>query len=79
MADEELKEGLKEDAKQEALDLAEGVTKETIEHVFNFAVNAINKYGNNVLKATIPLLNSAKEFLLELADKINGKVDGVEG
>lgn len=75
MADEELKEGLKEDAKQEALELAEDVTKETIEHVFDFAVNAINKYGNGVLKATIPLLNTAKEFLLGLADKI----DGVEG
>lgn len=68
--DEEQKEELKEDAKQEGLKLAEDVTKETIEHVFDFAVNAINKYGNSVLKATIPLLNAAKEFLLELADKI---------
>lgn len=68
--DEEQKEELKEDAKQEGLKLAEDVTKETIEHVFDFAVNAINKYGNSVLKATIPLLNAAKEFLLDLADKI---------
>ena len=72
---EEQKEELKQNAKQEGLDLAEDVTKETIEHVFDFAVNAINKYGNSVLKATIPLLNTAKEFLLELADKINGKED----
>ncbi len=72
---EEQKEELKQDAKQEGLDLAEDVTKETIEHVFDFAVNAIDKYGNSVLKATIPLLNTAKEFLLELADKINGKED----
>lgn len=75
MADEELKEGLKEDAKQETLELAEDVTKDSIEHVFTFAINAINKYGNNVLKAIIPILQTAKEFLLDLADKI----DGVEG
>lgn len=76
MADEELKEGLKEDAKQEALELAEDVTKDSIEHVFTFAINAINKYGNNVLKAIIPrFCKPQKNFLLDLADKI----DGVEG
>ena len=73
--DKEQKDELKQEAKQEGLELAEDVTEDMIEHVFTFAVNAINKYGNVYLKAAIPLLNSAKEFLLKLADKI----DGVEG
>ena len=73
--DENTKNGIKEDAKQEGLELAEDVTKETIEHVFEFAINAINKYGNAMLKAVVPILQTAEQFLLELADKI----DGVEG
>lgn len=73
--DENEKQELKEDAKQEALDLAEDVTKESIEHVFEFAIKAINKYGNTILKATIPLLQTAESFLLELADQINGVKD----
>ena len=73
--DENTKNGIKEDAKQEGLELAEDVTKETIEHVFEFAINAINKYGNAMLKAVVPILQAAEQFLLELADKI----DGVEG
>ena len=70
--DENTKNGIKEDAKQEGLELAEDVTKETIEHVFEFAIDSINKYGNNMLKAMIPLLQTAEQFLLELADKIDG-------
>lgn len=73
--EENKKQELKEDAKQEALDLAEDVTKESIEHVFEFAINAINKYGNAVLKAVIPLLKEAEGFLLDLADQINGVKD----
>lgn len=75
MANEELKEELKEDAKQEALELAEDVTIEAIEHVFNFAVNALNKSKNTMLMALVPILGTVKEYLLGLADKI----DGVEG
>lgn len=73
--DENTKKGIKEDAKQEGLELAEDVTKETIEHVFAFAIDSINKYGNNMLKAMIPLLQTAEQFLLELADKIDGVAD----
>ena len=63
------------DLKIEGLEYAEDVTIETIEHVFVFAEKAINKYGTSILKATLPLLQTAKEFLIKLADKI----DGVEG
>lgn len=70
--DEQEKEELKKEAKQEALELAEDVTKESIEHVFEFAIKGIEKYGNAVLQATIPLLRTAEEFLLDLADRIDG-------
>ena len=73
--DEQVKEELKQDAKTEALEYAEDVTKETIEHVFEFAIDSINKYGNNMLKAIIPILQTAEQFLLELADKIDGVKD----
>ena len=73
--DENKKDEIIADLKQEGLDLAEDVTKESIEHVFEFAIKAINKYGNAVLKAAIPLLQTAENFLLELADKINGVQD----
>ena len=74
MEENEKKEIL-DDLKIEGLEYAEDVTIETIEHVFDFAEKAINKYGNSILKATLPLLQTAKEFLIKLADKI----DGVEG
>lgn len=70
--DENKKDEIVADLKQEGLELAEDVTKETIEHVFAFAIDSINKYGNNMLKAMIPLLQTAEQFLLELADKIDG-------
>ncbi len=73
--DEKEKDEFKQDAKQQGLELAEDVTKETIEHVFEFAIASIEKYGNAVLKAIIPLLQTAEQFLLEVADRI----DGVEG
>lgn len=73
--DENEKQELKEDAKQEALELAEDITKESIEHVFEFAINAINKYGNAMLKAVVPILQTAEQFLLELADQIDGARD----
>lgn len=73
--DEKKKDEIIADLKQESLDLAEDVTKDSIEHVFEFAITAINKYGNAVLKATIPLMQTAENFLLELADKINGVQD----
>ena len=57
--DENKKDEIVADLKQEGLDLAEDVTKESIEHVFEFAIKAINKYGNAVLKAAIPLLQTA--------------------
>ena len=73
--DENKKDDILADLRQEGLDLAEDVTKESIEHVFEFAINAINKYGNAVLKAVIPLLKEAEGFLLDLADQINGVKD----
>lgn len=73
--DENKKDEIVADLKQEGLDLAEDVTKESIEHVFEFAINAISKYGNAVLKAAIPLLQAAESFLLEFADQINGVKD----
>ena len=73
--DENKKDDILADLKQEGLDLAEDVTKESIEHVFEFAISAINKYGNAILKAVIPLLKEAESFLLDLADQINGVKD----
>ena len=73
--DENKKDEILADLKQEGLDLAEDVTKESIEHVFEFAISAINKYGNAILKAVIPLLKEAESFLLDLADQINGVKD----
>ncbi len=70
--DENTKNGIKEDAKQEGLELAEDVTKETIEHVFEFSIDQINKHGNTMLKALIPVLQTVESYLLELADKIDG-------
>lgn len=73
--DEAKKDEILEDLKTEGLELAEDVTIEMIEHVFNFANNAINKSGNAWLIMALPILDKVKEFLLESADKI----DGVEG
>lgn len=70
--DENKKDEILADLKKEGLELAEDVTKESIEHVFEFAINAIEKYGNGILKATVPLLRTAEEFLLDLADRIDG-------
>ena len=61
--------------KKSALELAEDVTEDTIKHVFNFAQNALLKSNNAMLKAIVPLLATVKEYLLSLADKIDG-VDG---
>ena len=73
--DENKKDDILADLKQEGLDLAEDVTKESIEHVFEFAISAINKYGNAILKAVIPLLKEAESVLLDLADQITGVKD----
>lgn len=76
--DENKKDEILADLKKEGLELAEDVTKESIEHVFEFAINAIEKYGNSILKATVPLLRTAEEFLLDLADRIDG-VENAQG
>ena len=73
--DENQKQELKQDAKTEALEYAEDVTKETIEHVFEFSIDQINKHGNTMLKALIPVLQTVESYLLELADKIDGVQD----
>lgn len=62
-----------EDAKVEGLELAEDVTVEAIQHVFNFAKNALAKSGNAYLTALVAVLAPVEEYLLKLADKINGK------
>lgn len=62
-----------EDAKTEGLELAEDVTVEAIEHVFNFAKTALTKSGNSYLMALVAVLTPIQEYLLKLADKIDGK------
>lgn len=62
-----------EDAKVEGLELAEDVTVEAIEHVFNFAKTALTKSGNSYLMALVAVLTPIQEYLLKLADKIDGK------
>lgn len=70
---EEKKQELKEDLKQEGLEYAEDITIETIEHVFNFAKTALNKSGNAMLTALIPILTPIENYLLGLADQIDGQ------
>ena len=73
--DENKKDEIVADLKQEGLELTEDVTKETIEHVFEFSIDQINKHGNAMLKALIPVLQTVESYLLELADKIDGVQD----
>lgn len=70
-----MNEEIKDDLKQEALDLAEDVTIEAIEHVFNFAKKALEKSGNALLKTLIPILEQVEQYLYSLADKIDGNDD----
>ncbi len=63
---------LKTDLKNEALELAEDVTVEAIQHVFNFAKTALTKSDNALLKTLIPILEQVENYLLSLADKIDG-------
>lgn len=67
------KKELKNDLKQEGLEYAEDVTVETIEHVFNFAKTALSKSGNVMLTALIPILTPIENYLLGLADGIDGQ------
>ena len=69
---ENFKEDLKQDAKNEVLELAEDVTIETIEHVFKFAKNALLKSQNALLAAIVPVLETVEKYLIGLADKIDG-------
>lgn len=70
---EEQKKELKNDLKQEGLEYAEDVTVETIEHVFSFAKTALSKSGNAMLTALIPILTPIENYLLGLADGIDGQ------
>lgn len=61
--------------KKSALELAEDVTAEMVEHVFKFAKNALTNSKNMYLMAIVPVLEQVEKYLLSLVDKI----DGVEG
>lgn len=74
-----MNEEIKEKLKNEALELAEDVTKEAIEHVFSFAKKALEKSENTLLAAIVPILSKVEEYLLSLADKIDGIEGNVEG
>ena len=71
--EETVKEEIKEAAKTEGLELAEDVTIEAIQHVFNFARTALTKSGIAWLIALVPILTPVEEYLLSAADKIDGK------
>ena len=52
-----MNEEIKEELKNEALELAEDVTKEAIEHVFSFAKKALEKSENTLITAIVPILS----------------------
>ena len=64
--------------KKSALELAEDVTEDTIKHVFDFAQNALLKNDNAMLKAIVSSLATVKDYLLSLADKIDGVAGNLE-
>lgn len=67
-----MNETLKTDLKNEVLELAEDVTVEAIQHVFSFAKKALEKSDNPIFSAIIPILAKVEDYLLSLADKIDG-------
>ena len=71
--EQKMSEEFKEAAKAEALDLAEDVTNELIEHVFNFAKAQLEKAENPLLKTLVPILDQVEAYLCSLADKIDGE------
>lgn len=73
-----MNETLKTDLKNEALELAEDVTVEAIQHVFSFAKKALEKSDNPLLVAIIPVILKVEDYLLSLADKIDGVQNAVD-
>ena len=64
---------MSEELKEAALDLAEDVTNELIEHVFNYAKAQLEKAKNPLLKTLVPILDQVEAYLYSLADKIDGE------
>lgn len=58
------------DVKQSLLKLAENTAKEATETVFEIVTNYINKSENKMDDAFLPVLATAKEYILQVLDKI---------
>ena len=74
-----MNEEIKNELKNEALALAEGISAEAIQHVFSFEKKALEKSDNTLLIAIVPILSKVEEYLLSLADKIDGIEGNIEG
>lgn len=59
--------------KDKGLDVAEDVAKEVIAIVFDFAEQAIKDSENKIDDLALGALPMIKEFLLDVADKIDGE------
>ena len=65
---------LSELLKEKGLDVAEDAAKLVVEAVFEFAEEAVLKTENKYDDVLVALLPVAKPLVLELVDKIDGKV-----